>query len=60
MDNAAVDRITGETTYRVWRLYMSGSAHGSGTGRLNVYQTLLSKPELGESGLPLTRVDWYA
>ena len=53
-------RITDETTYRVWRLYMSGSAHGFRTGRLNVYQTLLSKPELGESGLPLTRADWYA
>ena len=34
-------RITDETTYRVWRLYMFGSAHG-------------------ESGLPLTRADWYA
>jgi cyclopropane-fatty-acyl-phospholipid synthase len=53
-------RITDETTYRVWRLYMSGSAHGFRTGRLNIYQTLLSKPELGESGLPLTRADWYA
>jgi len=53
-------RITDETTYRVWRLYMSGSAHGFRTGRLNVYQTLLSKPDRGESGLPLTRTDWYA
>ncbi|MDQ3942455.1 MAG: cyclopropane-fatty-acyl-phospholipid synthase family protein, partial [Actinomycetota bacterium] len=53
-------RITDETTYRVWRLYMSGSAHGFRTGRLNIYQTLLSKPERGESGLPLTRADWYA
>ncbi len=53
-------KITDETTYRVWRLYMSGSAHGFTTGRLNVYQTLLSKPDRGESGLPLTRDDWYA
>jgi cyclopropane-fatty-acyl-phospholipid synthase len=53
-------RITDETTYRVWRLYMSGSAHGFRTRRLNIYQTLLSKTELGESGLPLTRADWYA
>ncbi len=53
-------RITDETTYRVWRLYMSGSAHGFRMGRLNIYQTLLSKPERGESGLPLTRADWYA
>jgi cyclopropane-fatty-acyl-phospholipid synthase len=52
--------ITDETTYRVWRLYISGSAHGFNTGRLNIYQTLLSKPDRGESGLPLTRADWYA
>jgi cyclopropane-fatty-acyl-phospholipid synthase len=53
-------RVVDETTYRVWRLYMSGSAHGFRTGRINVYQALLSKPDLGESGLPLTRDDWYA
>jgi cyclopropane-fatty-acyl-phospholipid synthase len=49
-----------EPTYRVWRLFMSGSAHGFTTGQLNVYQTLLVKPdEGGGSGLPLTRTDWY-
>ena len=50
-----------EPTYRVWRLFMSGSAHGFTSGRLNVYQTLLVKPgEKGQSGLPLTRDDWYS
>ncbi len=50
-----------EPTYRVWRLFMSGSAHGFTTGRLSVYQALLSKPDAhGRSGLPLTRADWYA
>lgn len=49
-----------ETTYRVWRLYMSGSAHGFKTRRLNVYQSLLVRPDLdGSSGLPLRREDWY-
>ncbi|NOZ26725.1 MAG: class I SAM-dependent methyltransferase [Chloroflexi bacterium] len=49
-----------EPTYRVWRLFMSGSAHGFTVGRLNVYQALLVKPdEDGRSGLPLTREDWY-
>ncbi len=49
-----------EPTYRVWQLYMSGSAHGFATGRLNVYQALLAKPDAqGCSGLPLTREDWY-
>ena len=50
-----------EPTYRVWRLFMSGSAHGFGAGNLNVYQTLLAKADgEGRSGLPLTRADWYA
>jgi cyclopropane-fatty-acyl-phospholipid synthase len=53
-------KIAGDVTYRVWRLYMSGSAHAFQTGRLNLYQTLLSKPDHGESRLPLAREDWYA
>jgi cyclopropane-fatty-acyl-phospholipid synthase len=52
-------RYVDEPTYRVWRLFTSGSAHGFTTGRLNVYQTLLVKPDNGQSGLPLTRADWY-
>jgi cyclopropane-fatty-acyl-phospholipid synthase len=53
-------RHVDEVTYRVWRLFMSGSAHGFESGRLNVYQTLLAKPGPGgESGLPLTREDLY-
>lgn len=49
-----------EPTYRVWRLFMAGSAYGFATGRLNVYQTLLVKPDRqGRSGLSLTRADWY-
>jgi cyclopropane-fatty-acyl-phospholipid synthase len=52
-------RTTSDTTYRIWRLYMAGAAYGFRSGRLNVYQTLLSKPSLGRSGLPLTRDDWY-
>jgi len=53
-------KFVDEPTYRVWRLFMSGSAHGFTTGRLNVYQALLVKPDArGRSGLPLTRDDWY-
>jgi len=53
-------RHVDERTWRVWRLYLSGSAHGFTTGRLNVYQALLGLPdESGGSGLPLTREDWY-
>jgi len=49
-----------EVTYRVWRLFMSGSAYEFRVGRNNIYQTLLVKPVNGDSGLPLTRADWYA
>jgi cyclopropane-fatty-acyl-phospholipid synthase len=52
-------RVTDDTTYRIWRLYMGGAAHSFRSGRLNVYQTLLAKPLHGRSGLPLTREDWY-
>ena len=52
-------RITDDTTYRIWRLYMAGAADGFRSGRLNVYQTLLTKPLHGRTRLPLTREDWY-
>ena len=52
-------RITNDTTYRIWRLYMAASAHRFRSGRLNLYQMLLAKPLHGESGMPLTRADWY-
>lgn len=48
-------RITDEATYRLWRISMSGSAHAFKTGRLNVYQVLMSKCPGGSSGLTLTR-----
>lgn len=52
-------RITNETVYRIWRVYMSGCAFAFARGRVNLYQVLLSKPENGNTQLPLTRADWY-
>jgi cyclopropane-fatty-acyl-phospholipid synthase len=52
-------QITSDLVYRIWRLYMAGSAHAFRSGRLNLYQTLLAKTKRGQSGLPLTRADWY-
>jgi cyclopropane-fatty-acyl-phospholipid synthase len=52
-------KLTNDVTYRVWRLYMSWSAHAFKTGINNIYQTLLAKPDQGDSRLPLTRADWY-
>jgi cyclopropane-fatty-acyl-phospholipid synthase len=49
-----------EPTYRIWRLYLSGSAYSFAAGLLNVYQTVLVKTDKGRSGLPLTRKDWYS
>ena len=34
----------GERAYRVWRLYMAGSAQGFRSGRMGVFQALLAKP----------------
>ncbi len=52
-------RITGETVYRIWRIYMAGCAWAFAKGRVNLYQVLFSKPDHGETRLPLTRDDWY-
>ncbi len=53
-------RFVDEAIYRVWRLYIAGSAHGFRCGQIAVYQTLLAKLDRsGESNLPLTRSDWY-
>jgi len=52
-------RIVGDTTYRIYRIYLAGSAHAFLRGRLNLHQALLVKPLRGESGLPFTREDWY-
>ena len=52
-------RITSEIVYRIWRIYMAGSGWAFAKGRVNVYQVLFSKPDDGDSGLPLTRAGWY-
>lgn len=49
-----------EKTYRIWLLYMAGSAAAFRRGDSAVYQILLSRPERGRSGLPLIREDWYS
>ena len=49
-----------ETAYRIWRLYMAGSAHGFQVGYLSIYQVLLAKIDRqGRSSAPLTREGWY-
>jgi len=55
-----IERQTDNLSFRVFRLYLAGSAYEFRRGRLNIYQTLLVKPADGETGLPLTRADWYS
>jgi cyclopropane-fatty-acyl-phospholipid synthase len=55
----AVLRHVSDVTYRVWLLYMAGSAAAFRRGEIAVYQVLLSRPDQGNSRLPLTREDWY-
>jgi len=51
--------LVDEVKYRIWRLYLAGSAHYFRTAKLDLYQTLLVKTDHGNSGLPLRRADWY-
>jgi cyclopropane-fatty-acyl-phospholipid synthase len=56
----AAESLVGAQTFRVWRLYMGGSAHAFSVGRLSVAQVLLAKPDRdGRVPLPLTRADLY-
>lgn len=53
-------RYVDEPTFRVWQLFMNGAAYYFDIGRLNVYQTLLSKPTAeGCSRVPWSRADLY-
>lgn len=51
---------TDEVTYRIWRIYMAGSAYNFDNGGLSVFQTLLHRPTGRPADLPPTRDDWYA
>jgi cyclopropane-fatty-acyl-phospholipid synthase len=46
----------GEKIYRIWRIYMAGSAHAFERGWLSIYQVLAGRPAAdGTLPLPLTR-----
>ncbi len=54
-------REVGEERFRVWRIYMAGSAHAFDRGWLSLWQILAGKP-LADGSLPhpLTREYMYA
>jgi cyclopropane-fatty-acyl-phospholipid synthase len=52
--------LVGLPRARVWDLYMSGSRVGFEQGSIGIHQLLaVRQGGRGESGLPLTRADWY-
>jgi len=55
----AVLHEVSEKTYRIWLVYMAGSAVAFQRGKIMVYQVLLSRPDRGRSHLPRTREDCY-
>jgi len=59
-NSEALLKLVSEKTYRVWLLYMAGCAAAFRRGDIAVYQMVLSRPDRGESKLPLTREDWYS
>lgn len=57
---AEATRLVGAETYRVWRLYMAGSAYNFARERVSVFQSLLAKPDTdGHVIIPPTRADLY-
>jgi cyclopropane-fatty-acyl-phospholipid synthase len=55
-NEAQARELVGEKAYRVWRVYMAGSAHAFSRGWLSIFQLLAGKPlPDGTLPLPLTR-----
>jgi len=53
-------RIVGEKMYRIWRIYMAGSAHAFDRGWISIFQILGTKPwPDGSVSYPLTREHVY-
>ncbi len=52
--------LVGEKAYRIWRIYMAGSAHAFARGWMSIYQVLAGKAAPGGGcELPLTRDYMY-
>jgi cyclopropane-fatty-acyl-phospholipid synthase len=51
--------ITDRQTFRIWRLYMAGSAEAFRRGDIALHQLLLSKNDNGRSSATKVREDWY-
>jgi cyclopropane-fatty-acyl-phospholipid synthase len=58
-NSATLLRLVTEETYRIWLLYMAGSAAAFRRGDIAVHQVLFQRPDRGGGHFPLTREDWY-
>jgi cyclopropane-fatty-acyl-phospholipid synthase len=56
---AEIERLSDAVRYRHFDLYLAGTAYEFRVGRLHLHQTLLFKPDAGESLTPRTRHEWY-
>jgi cyclopropane-fatty-acyl-phospholipid synthase len=54
-----VEKVTDAVRYRIFDLYLAGTAYEFRVGRLHLHQTLLFKPKPGQPLDPQTRDDWY-
>jgi cyclopropane-fatty-acyl-phospholipid synthase len=50
---------TDERTFRIWRIYLAGSARNFWRGQMGLFQTLLAKNLGGPGRIPATRRDLY-
>src|SRR5256714_1652421 len=55
-----VEKVTDPVRYRIFDLYLAGSAYEFQVARLHLHQTLLLKPKAGDALAPQTRGDWYS
>ena len=56
---AEVERVSDTVRYRIFDLYLAGTAYEFRVGRLHLHQTLLFKAAAGEPLAPRTRYEWY-
>ena len=54
-----IEQVTNPKTYRVFKLYLAGTAYEMLKGRVHLYQSLFVKPGSSTSVSPKTRGAWY-
>lgn len=55
----SIEQLTNSKTFRVFKLYLAGTAYEMFKGRVHLYQSLFVKPGSHSCGPPKTRGAWY-